>query len=120
MGGENAPVTRVAGVDCSTQSTKVVVIDVDDGTVVARGDAPHDVRTGGGASESDPATWRAAFDAAMPPGEVAAIAVGGQQHGLVVVDGAGAPLRPAILWNDTRSAIESDELVADFGADWWA
>jgi xylulokinase len=78
------------------------------------------VRTAGGASESDPTTWRAAFDAAMPSEDVASIAVGGQQHGLVVGDDAGVPLRPAIRWNDTRSAPQSAALVDHFGAAWWA
>lgn len=110
----------VAGVDCSTQSTKVVVVDVDDGAVVAEGRAAHEVRAGDGASESDPSTWLLAFNEAMPAVDVDAIAVGGQQHGLVVCDEAGEPLRPAILWNDTRSAAESDALVTHFGADWWA
>ena len=110
----------VAGVDCSTQSTKVVVVDVDDGVVVAEGHAPHDVHSGDGRSESHPSTWWHAFDAAMPALAVDAIAVGGQQHGLVVCDEGGAPLRPAVLWNDTRSAPHAADLVAHFGADWWA
>jgi xylulokinase len=56
----------------------------------------------------------------MPDVGVDAIAVGGQQHGLVVCDDDGAPLRPAILWNDTRSSAQSDRLVRHFGAEWWA
>lgn len=110
----------VAGVDCSTQATKVVVVDVDDGHVVAEGRAAHELRGSGGASESDPQTWLAALDEAMPAVDVDAIAVGGQQHGLVVCDELGAVLRPAILWNDTRSAPQAAELVAHFGAAWWA
>lgn len=110
----------VAGVDCSTQATKVVIVDVDDGSVVAEGRAPHEVVGGDGRSESDPWTWWRAFEAAMPDVDVAAIAVGGQQHGLVVCDDRGRPLRPAILWNDTRSSAQADALVAHFGADWWA
>ncbi len=53
-------------------------------------------------------------------GEVAAISVAGQQHGLVVSDEAGRTLRPAILWNDTRSAPDAEALVADLGPAWWA
>jgi xylulokinase len=117
---ENAGVPLVAGVDCSTQSTKVVVVDVDDGTVVAAGRATHEV-TG---TESHPSTWHEALTSALAEtgraAEVAAIAVGGQQHGLVVCDAAGEPLRSAILWNDTRSAAEAEALVSDFGATWWA
>lgn len=110
----------VAGVDCSTQSTKVVIVDIDSGAVVATGTAPHEVV----GTESDPSTWRDALTAALAEtgraSEVVAIAVGGQQHGLVVCDQRGEPLRPAVLWNDTRSAAEADALVADFGRSWWA
>jgi xylulokinase len=121
----------VAGVDCSTSATKVVVVDVDSGAVVASGRAPHRVHTatgrrrrGGTASETEPAEWAAALRVALAgtgkAEEVAAIAVGAQQHGLVVLGSGGAPLRPAVLWNDTRSAAESAALVDDFGAEWWA
>ena len=44
-------------------------------------------------------------------GDVAAIAVAGQQHGLVVLDGHGSPLRPASLWNDTRAAQDAERLT---------
>ena len=53
--------------------------------------------------------------------EIAAISVAGQQHGLVVLDAAGRPVRPAKLWNDTESAEDALRMVADFGgAAWWA
>jgi xylulokinase len=121
----------VAGVDCSTTGTKVVVVDVASGAVVAGGRAPHRVHTaagrrrrGGTASETEPAEWAAALRAALGQTgraeEVAAVAIGAQQHGLVVLGAGGAPLRPAVLWNDTRSAAESAALVDDFGAEWWA
>ncbi len=114
----------VAGVDCSTQSTKVLLVDVDTAAVVASGQAPHVVTGRGGASETDPAVWWAALGSALADtgraGEVAAIAVAGQQHGLVVSDAAGRPLRPAVLWNDTRSAPDAAALVADLGPEWWA
>jgi xylulokinase len=117
---ENARVPLAAGVDCSTQSTKVVVVDVDDGRVVATGTAAHALDGDGARSECHPSTWLAAFEAALPDLSVDAIAVGAQQHGLVVCDERGEPLRPAILWNDTRSAAEADALVRHFGAEWWA
>ena len=104
----------VAGVDCSTQATKVLVVDSDGGEVVAEGRAPHDVSGSGGARETDPEQWWEALRARSPrPGgraRLAAIAVAGQQHGLVVTDVDGRPLRPAMLWNDTRSAAEAAEL----------
>ncbi len=115
----------VAGVDASTQSTKVVVVDADTGTTVAQGRAPHTVTGSGGARETDPEVWwQALRDALLQTGraaEIAAISVAGQQHGLVVLDDSGRPLRPAKLWNDTESAEDAQRLIADFGGpSWWA
>jgi xylulokinase len=104
----------VGGVDCSTQGTKVLVVDPDDGTVVASGRAPHAVTGSDGARETDPEVWWEALRTALAETgrarELRAISVAGQQHGLVVTDSEGRPLRPAILWNDTRSAAEAREL----------
>ncbi|MGP3984569.1 xylulokinase [Streptomyces sp. KR80] len=116
----------VAGVDSSTQSTKVLVVDVDDGTVLASGLARHPVEGTDGARQTDPeAWWRALRDALAQTGfarQVAAIAVAGQQHGLVTLDRAGRPVRPALLWNDTRSAPEATLLIDALGgpAEWAA
>jgi xylulokinase len=111
-------------VDCSTQATKVLVVAPDDGRIVASGRAPHEVTGSGGARETDPAVWWEALRAALAEtgqaGAVGAISVAGQQHGLVVTDGDGRPLRPAILWNDTRSAREAVELREALGAEAWA
>ncbi|HSQ37467.1 MAG TPA: FGGY family carbohydrate kinase, partial [Acidimicrobiia bacterium] len=89
----------VAGVDTSTQSTKVVVVDAETGTIAALGRASHEVTGTGGARETDPEVWwRALHDALLQTGraaEIAAISVAGQQHGLVVLDAAGRPVRPA-------------------------
>jgi xylulokinase len=103
----------------------VLVIDPDDGRVVAAGRAPHEVTGAGGARETDPEVWWQALQLALAEtgraGDVAAIAVAGQQHGLVTLDGDGRPLRPAILWNDTRSAVEARELTEALGgAATWA
>ena len=109
------------GVDSSTQSTKVVLRDVDTGAVVAIGRGAHPP-TEPPVSEQDPAAWWAALRTALAdiePGlrqRVVSIAVGGQQHGLVVTDAAGRPLRPAPLWNDTTSADQAARLVETFGA----
>jgi xylulokinase len=114
----------VLGVDSSTQSTKVLAVDVDSGEVLARGQAPHTVSSGAG-RETDPEVWWTALQDSL--GQIgdyarraAAISVGGQQHGLVVLDGQGRALRPALLWNDVRSAPQAEALVARYGADWWA
>ncbi|MCL2732342.1 MAG: xylulokinase [Actinomycetia bacterium] len=123
--GTGGPGGRVVlGVDSSTQSTKVLAVDAGTGEVLARGQAPHTVSTGAG-RETDPEVWwQALLTALGQVGEYAAraeaIAVGGQQHGLVVLDGAGTPLRPALLWNDTRSAPQAAALVERHGAQWWA
>jgi xylulokinase len=118
--------TLVAGVDSSTQATKVLIVDVGDGAIVAEGCAPHLVVGSDGARESDPeGWWRALRDALAQTGrrkEVEAIAVAGQQHGLVVLDDPrGRPLRPAILWNDTRAAADAEALISALGgAGRWA
>jgi xylulokinase len=103
----------VAGVDSSTQSTKVLVVDSDTGEVVRQGAAPHPTGT-----EVDPAAWQEAFTVASAKdllADVAAISVAGQQHGMVALDADGAVVRPAILWNDTRSAPDAHDLVAELG-----
>jgi xylulokinase len=111
----------VAGVDCSTQSTKVLVIDTETGGTVAEGRAEHDVATGDGRSETDPQVWWDVLAAALKQtgraGDVDAIAIGGQQHGLVLQDDQGRALRPAVLWNDTRSAEVVPELRAALGGE---
>ena len=103
----------VAGVDCSTQSTKVVVCDAATGVVVRQAGAPHPDGT-----EVDPEAWVHALTTAASGGlldGVEALSVAGQQHGLVVLDTAGDVVRPALLWNDTRSASAARDLVAELG-----
>jgi xylulokinase len=115
----------VAGVDCSTQSTKVLLIESDDGSVVATGSAPHRVDGVEGARETHPDVWWNALQIGLAQTgrarEVRSIAIAGQQHGLVVLDGAGRPLRPAQLWNDTRAAEDAFHLIdALGGSEVWA
>jgi xylulokinase len=114
----------VAGVDCSTQATKVLVVDAADGAVVSEGYSPHEVRGEGGARETDPRTWWEALRAALAQtglaGQVEALSIAGQQHGLVVLGADREPLRPAILWNDVRAAGDADLLVKEVGAAEWA
>lgn len=114
----------VAGIDSSTQSTKVEIRRVEDGTVVGTGRASHPPTTPP-RSEQDPNAWWAALvtafaeiDAEVRAG-VVAVSVAGQQHGLVLLDAAGDPLRPAKLWNDTESSPQAEALVAAAGADVW-
>ncbi|HEV2241355.1 MAG TPA: FGGY family carbohydrate kinase [Streptosporangiaceae bacterium] len=108
----------VVGVDSSTQSCKVVLCRADDGTVIGRGSAPHPPGT-----EADPAAWWAALlqagDGLLERAD--AVGVAGQQHGMIVLDSGGEVVRPALLWNDLRSAPAAAELVAEFGGpQWWA
>ena len=115
----------VAGVDCSTQQTKVVIVEIDSGAVVGFGSAPHEVTGEDGARETDPVVWHQALATALASTdrahEVAAISIAGQQHGLVVADVDNEPLRPAILWNDTRCAAQAERLTERLGgAAWWA
>ncbi len=108
----------VAGVDSSTQSTKVLLCEAEDGAVVARGGAPHPPGT-----ECDPAAWWSALEQAGRGllDRADAIGVAAQQHGMVVADEAGEIIRPALLWNDLRSARAARELIAELGGPgWWA
>ena len=103
----------VAGVDSSTSATKVEVRDLDSGEVVGRGSGRHPA-TQPPRSEQDPAAWWAAFEAAWEQAgspDVAAISVGGQQHGMVALDDQREVIRPAKLWNDTESAPDAAALV---------
>ncbi len=104
----------VAGVDSSTQSCKVIVVDTETGDVVRSGRAAHPDGT-----EVAPAAWESAYgeaaEAAGGLGDVDALAVGGQQHGMVCLDDDGEVVRPALLWNDTRSAADAVDLVGDLG-----
>lgn len=102
----------VAGVDSSTQSVKIVVRDADTGALVREARASHPDGT-----EVDPAAWVTALDevcSGLLDG-VEALSIGGQQHGMVALDDVGAVVRPALLWNDTRSAAAAEELVSELG-----
>ena len=94
----NKGMTLVLGVDSSTQSTKALLVDADDGTVVGQGSAPHP-----GGTEVDPRAWLAAVDAASSGllERADTVAIGGQQHGLVALADNGEPVRDALLWNNT-------------------
>ena len=113
----------VLGVDSSTQATKAVAVAVATGEVLGEGRAEHTVSAGAG-RESDPRGWWEAFEAAVRATghaeRAGAVAIGGQQHGLVVLDGRGEPVRPALLWNDVRSAPQAEALTGRLGAAAWA
>jgi xylulokinase len=108
--------TLVAGVDSSTQSCKAVIRDLTRGAVVRSGRAPHPEGT-----EVDPNAWWDALLAASGASggldDVAAVSIAAQQHGMVVLDAAGCVIRPALLWNDARSAQAAFDLIAEVGTD---
>jgi len=106
----------IAGVDSSTQSVKVVIRDANTGELVRQGRASHPDGT-----EVDPKHWLSALNTAISEAgnldDVEAISIAGQQHGMVALDSNGEVIRPALLWNDTRSAKEADDLNAEVGGD---
>ncbi|NCV80270.1 MAG: xylulose kinase, partial [Actinobacteria bacterium] len=106
----------IAGVDSSTQSVKVVIRDANTGELVRQGRASHPDGT-----EVEPQHWlnglHTAFAEAGGVSDVEAISIAGQQHGMVALDSAGEVIRPALLWNDTRSAKEADDLNHEVGGD---
>lgn len=114
MTDASAPETLVAGVDSSTQSCKIVVCDARTGRVVRTARAAHP----DGTEVSARAWWDAYQQAAATPGlldDVAALAVGGQQHGMVTLDESGELVRDALLWNDNRSAPDAVDLIDELG-----
>ena len=116
----------VAGVDSSTQSCKVVICDPASGRIIREGRASHPE----GSEVAPQAWWDAFLEAVRAAGgldDVWALSVGGQQHGMVCLDSQGEVIRPALLWNDTRSAGAAEELICErgdgdreLGARWWA
>ena len=104
----------VAGIDSSTQSCKVLIRDAATGALVRSGSAKHPDGT-----EVHPSVWWVALLEAIEKAggldDVAALSVGGQQHGMVVLDADGEVIRPALLWNDTRSAEGAEQLIAELG-----
>lgn len=111
--------TLVAGVDSSTQSCKVVIVDLETGSTVRAGRAPHPP----GTAVNPAAWWSALSEAIVDAGGIddcAAISIAGQQHGMVALDAAGVVVHDALLWNDTRSAQAAAELIDELGAPVWA
>jgi xylulokinase len=106
----------IAGVDSSTQSCKVVIRDGVTGELVREGRAAHPDGT-----EVAPKHWVTALDTAIADAggldDVAAISIGGQQHGMVALDENGQVIRDALLWNDTRSAEAATALNKELGGD---
>ncbi len=104
----------VAGVDTSTQSCKVRVTDAQTGELVRFGQAKHP----DGTTVNPQVWWDAFLKAAEQAGglaDVSALSVGGQQHGMVLLDERGNVIRDAMLWNDTSSASNAESLIMEMG-----
>ena len=103
----------VAGVDSSTQSVKVVIRNAITGELVRSGRANHPSGT-----EVDPNHWWSALQEAIESAggldDVSGISIGGQQHGMVALDESGEVIRPALLWNDLRSAEAANQLNDEY------
>ena len=110
--------TVLIGLDVGTTGVKALRLSPE-GEVLARAEESYSLSTPkSGWAEQDPEDWWQAAEAALARvgrGQVAGIGLSGQMHGLVVLDSADRVLRPAILWNDQRTAEESAEIEADFG-----
>src|SRR5690349_12669386 len=104
------------GIDVGTSAVKAVLID-EAGVIGAQTSAPLAIsRPQPGWSEQRPEDWWSATNAAVGAldpilrARVVAVGLSGQMHGAVLLDGRDHPLRPAILWNDGRSAAACVDL----------
>ncbi len=114
------------GIDLGTSGTKTVLFDPS-GTPVASHTVEYPLhQPRNGWAEQDPEDWwRAAREtiqavlakSGASPAAVKGIGISGQMHGLVMLDGQGQVLRPAILWCDGRTQKQCDEITARIGAD---
>ncbi|MDR3128366.1 MAG: xylulokinase [Bifidobacteriaceae bacterium] len=109
----------VAGVDSSTQSCKIQIVDTATGEIVRQGQAKHP-----NGSIIHPKHWIDALELAIKEADgiddILALSVAGQQHGLILLDKDGSVIRPALLWNETLSAPAAEQLVTQKGAKYWA
>jgi xylulokinase len=102
----------VLGIDSSTQSTKVLAVDLETGEIIAEGRAAHS-----GADTQNPNDWwsalqKATRDAVSGDLDVQGLSVSGQQHGCVLLDDDGESVRPAPLWNNNDAAGDAERLNA--------
>jgi len=119
-------VGHVLGIDTSTTATKAIVVD-EAGAVVGEASSEYPFQTPHPlwAEQEAGLWWTATIDAiqavlakaGVTGGDVKAVGLAGQMHGLVLLDEADEPLRPAILWNDQRTGAECDEMRATVGTE---
>ena len=105
------------GIDLGTSGIKVVLVDAHSNVLASQTEKLSVSRPKPLWSEQDPEAWWQALDSAMqalskdhPLRDVKAIGLSGQMHGATLLDKESRVLRPAILWNDGRSAEQCREL----------
>lgn len=113
------------GIDCGTQGTKAVIFDSDTGNIRGKGYCSHQlIAKEDGSREQEPGWWleatsgairKAVEKAGIDGKDIESLAVSGQQHGLVLLDEDGKPLRTAKLWNDTSTAKDNDDIIEEAG-----
>jgi xylulokinase len=113
-------VSALVGLDVGTSGVKALAVS-GAGEVIARAEVGYPLSTPRpGWSEQDPEDWWRATEqalAALEVGEIAGIGLSGQMHGLVVLDSADRVIRPAILWNDQRTAAQCRAIEERVGFD---
>jgi xylulokinase len=117
----------VLGIDLGTTEVKAGLVTLDGRLLgLARAGYRTDVDPATGRAEQDPETWWGALATAVRiltangRAEVLAIALDGHGPSLVAVDADGRPTRPSIIWQDTRSTIEQEELTVASGLEGWS
>ena len=118
--------TYLMGLDISTTGAKALIID-ETGAVIASANAPQPISQPKPLwSEQHPSDWWAGIsasirgalaDAGLSGGDISAIGLTGQMHGLVLLGENGEVLRPSILWNDQRTQAQCDYMTAVIGAE---
>jgi len=113
--------------DLGTTGDKATLLDVNKGQVLASTFEPYPTAyPRPGWAEQDPADWKRALvqgtrrlldQSALPAHEVAAVSFSGHMQGALLVDRAGIPLRPAILWADQRATVQADAIAQACGRD---
>jgi xylulokinase len=107
----------VAGLDVGTSGVKGLALDTESGRVVASAEHgyPFETPRPGWAEQAPSLWWEAAQAVLQELGKVGGIGLSGQMHGLVALDSADRVLRPALLWNDQRTAAEASEIEERLG-----
>jgi xylulokinase len=108
------------GVDVGTSGTRALAVTAE-GELVAEATRPHELLAPRpGWTEQDPHQWWEATRAVLAEvarDDVVGLGLTGQMHGSVFLDAAGDVIRPALLWNDQRTAAECDEITEKVGAE---